>query len=167
MVVYLTTSRVRAQWLGRWEPYAALSIVAAIFLPVVVWDAAAKSARASWRSWVRAWLWASGLGIVVVALALAAHVRTGWLRPLAPELFTRGDPTRDLLSWSPVVEQLRSWGFPRPGVLVATARWDDAAKLALALGPATEVMCVGQDPRGSAFCVGSRLRAPLPVLQGR
>ena len=101
--------------------------------------------------WVTRWLWGCGLGIVLVALVLAAHARTGWLRLVAPVLLSRGDPTDDLMGWGPVADQLRAWGFPKTGALIAAARWDDAAKLALAMGPATEVTCVGQDPRGFGF----------------
>jgi hypothetical protein len=101
-----------------------------------------------WRRWVVGWLWGCGLGMGIVAVALATHAHTGWLRELAPGALSRGDPTHDLLDWGPVADQLRLWGYPKEGSVIATARWDDAAKLALVLGPATEVLCVGQDPRG-------------------
>ena len=109
--------------------------------------------RAGRRSpkWVTRWLWGCGLGIVLVTLVLAAHARTGWLRQAAPAFLSRGDPTDDLMDWSPVADQLRAWDLPKTGELIAAARWDDAAKLALAMGPATEVACVGQDPRGFGF----------------
>ena len=97
------------------------------------------------------WLWGCGLGIVLVVLVLGAHARTGWLRLAAPVAFSRGDPTDDLMGWGPVADQLRAWGFPKTGSLIAAARWDDAAKLAFAMGPATEVTCVGRDPRGFGF----------------
>jgi hypothetical protein len=144
VVVFTLVAALGSRGLPHWEEPG-------YFMLFPLLGHAVESASDAWRIWVKLWLWASGLGFVIVTLALGAHVQTGWLRSLAPALFARGDPTRDLLSWSPVVQQLRSWGFPKPGFLVATARWDDAAKLALALGPATEVVCVGQDPRGFAF----------------
>ena len=58
-----------------------------------------------------------------------------------------------------MADQLRASGFPKAGSLIAAARWDDAAKLALAMGPATDVTCVGQDPRGFAFTLDPRSTA--------
>jgi hypothetical protein len=117
--------------------------------------------RASKRAarWARRWLWASAVMFVLVVVALASHARSGWLRSAAPALFMRGDPTDDLLDWAMVAQQLRAWGFPRPGALIAAARWDDAAKMALAMGPEVAVGCVGEDARG--FAAGSK---PADIL---
>jgi len=103
------------------------------------------------RKWVATWLWGCGAGFAAVVVLLAAHARTGWLRSAAPALFARGDPTDDLSDWTPVARQIGEWGYPDGDVLVASGRWDDAAKLAWAMGPSVDVTCVGEDARGFAF----------------
>jgi len=103
------------------------------------------------RGWTGTWLGGSAAGFLAVVVVLAAHARTGWLRSASPALFARGDPTDDLLDWTPVARQIGEWGYPTPDVLVASGRWDDAAKLAWATGPSVDVTCVGEDARGFAF----------------
>jgi hypothetical protein len=100
---------------------------------------------------VRRWLWGSGAGLAVVLVVIVSQTRTGWIGRVAPELLEKGDPTDDLLQWTPVVDRLREWGYPRPGLAVAGATWADAAKLAYALGPTVRVTSVGGDPRGFEF----------------
>jgi Dolichyl-phosphate-mannose-protein mannosyltransferase len=97
---------------------------------------------------MRAWLVVCGIGFALVVLGLVAEVRNGWAQALMPRLRAEGDPTDDLLDWAPVARQLRAWGLPKPGMLVAGSRWDDAAKLAFAMGPDTPVTSVGEDSRG-------------------
>jgi 4-amino-4-deoxy-L-arabinose transferase-like glycosyltransferase len=99
----------------------------------------------------RRWLKASTAGLAVVLLALTTHVRSGWIGGVFPRLLGRGDPTLDLLQWTPVVERLREWGFPREGVEMAGVTWIDAARLGYALGPDVPVTSIGSDPRGFAY----------------
>jgi 4-amino-4-deoxy-L-arabinose transferase-like glycosyltransferase len=106
-------------------------------------------------AWASRWLKASIVGFVVALAALGAHARTGWLAGPLPVLREEGDPTADMVDWSPLVPRLRAWGWPRPGLHVAGVRWDDAAKLAYALGPREQVWCVGPDPRGFHFVAGA------------
>ena len=103
------------------------------------------------RRWVATWLWGCAVGFAAVVVVLAAHARTGWLRTASPALFARGDPTDDLSDWTPVARQIGDWGYPDGDALVASGRWDDAAKLAWAMGPSVDVTCVGEDARGFAF----------------
>jgi 4-amino-4-deoxy-L-arabinose transferase-like glycosyltransferase len=100
------------------------------------------------RTWTQVWLTACGVAFVLVVVGLVAHVENGWAQSLAPDLLAKGDPTDDLLDWGPVAGQLGVWGFPKPGMLLAGSRWDDAAKLAHAMGPDTPVTSVGEDSRG-------------------
>ncbi len=101
--------------------------------------------------WVRRWLAGSVAGLGVALLLVVSQVRSGWISQAAPWLLTRGDPTDDLIPWQPVARQIRAWGYPRRGVVVAGAIWADAAKLAYALGPGIPVTSVGGDPRGFEF----------------
>ncbi|MBX5453502.1 MAG: glycosyltransferase family 39 protein [Acidobacteriia bacterium] len=95
------------------------------------------------RVWVRAWL---GLSLGVWALGLAAalsDLRWNWL-----EKFTHGkDPVVEVLDWTPLRDELASRGLlAKPGVFAAL-RWQDAGKLAYALGSDVPVVCLGNDPR--------------------
>jgi len=120
------------------------------FLVPLLGDAVARRIRRGER-WTARWLWGSVVASVLLLVALAGQDRTGWLGRLAPRLFARGDPTQDLISWDPVAVQLRAWGQPAGGVVVAGSRWGEAGKLAYALGSAVEVTSVGEDPRGFRF----------------
>jgi hypothetical protein len=117
-------------------------------MPLLAVAAMQASARAA--PWVDRWLWASCVAFGLVVLGLVSHARTGWLRSVAPRLSSWADPTDDLLDWSPVARQLKAMGLPGPKAIVAAARWDDAAKMAVAMGPEAEVGCVGEDARGFA-----------------
>lgn len=108
------------------------------------------------------WLAGCVAGFFLVLAGFLAHLQTGWIARAAPEVLSRGDPTDDLLDWAPVAEQLQAWRLPAPGAVLATARWDDAAKLAYAMGAShgaalpgtrakTGVSCVGEDARGFAY----------------
>lgn len=108
------------------------------------------------------WLAGCVAGFLLVLGGFLAHLRTGWIARASPQVVSRGDPTDDLLDWTPVAEQLRAWSLPAPGSVLATARWDDAAKLAYAMGAShgaagsgaratTAVTCVGEDARGFAY----------------
>jgi 4-amino-4-deoxy-L-arabinose transferase-like glycosyltransferase len=103
------------------------------------------------RARTLAWLWACGIGFALVVAGLVGHVQDGWGQMLAPDLLAKGDPTDDLLDWTPVARQLAAWGLPKPGMLLAGSRWDDSAKLAHAMGPDVPVTCVGEDSRGFAY----------------
>ncbi len=120
-----------------------------ILLPLL--GGAALEGEGRLRRWGRTWLWGCGLGFAAVVVVLAAHARSGWLRSVSPALFARGDPTDDLFDWTPVARQIGAWGYPKGDVLVASGRWDDAARLAWAVGPSVDVTCVGEDARGFAF----------------
>jgi 4-amino-4-deoxy-L-arabinose transferase-like glycosyltransferase len=120
---------------------------------------AQASARQATR--VRAWLLCAVVGLALVVAVLVAQVRWGVVDRVSPQLLSRGDPTADVLQWDPVVAQLRAWGYPREGVVIAGATWADAGKLAYALGPEVPVTSVGPDPRGFA------LLQPQESLAGR
>ncbi len=95
------------------------------------------------RLWVRAWLGLS-LGVWVLGLlAAVSDLRWNWL-----EKFTHGsDPMLEILDWTPLRTELAERGLlARPGVFAAL-RWQDAGKLAYALGPGVPVVCLGNDPR--------------------
>ncbi len=144
ILVFTVLTALGSRGLPHWEAPGYF-----ILLPLLGASAARASGGAA--RWFARWLWASVVLFVLVVGGLALHARTGWLRSAVPALLARGDPTDDLLDWSPVARQLRRWGFPRADALIAAARWDDAAKMALAMGSGVEVACVGEDARGFAI----------------
>ena len=152
ILVFTLVAALGSRGLPHWE-------APGYFLLLPLLGEAVEWASRESPEWMARWLWGCGLGIVLVALVLGTHARRGWLRSVAPIFLSRGDPTDDLMGWGPVADQLRASGFPKAGSLIAAARWDDAAKLALAMGPATDVTCVGQDPRGFAFTLDPRSTA--------
>lgn len=123
-----------------------------MLLPLLGASIAARLERGDRRT--RQWLWASSAGLLVVLLLMVTHVSTGWLARAVPGLFSKGDPTRDLLQWTQLPPRLREWGYPKPGLAIAAASWSDVAKAAYALGPEIPVSCVGTDPRGFRYQAG-------------
>lgn len=101
--------------------------------------------------WVRTWLRGSAVAFVMVLAIFVTQARTGWIGRTFPMLLERGDPTVDLISWKPLVGQLRRWGYPKPELAVCGATWVDAAKLGYALGPDVPIGSIGGDPRGFEF----------------
>ena len=76
---------------------------------------------------------------------------TGWLTRLAPIQRGVADPTLEALDWRGLRE---APAFnPRPAFVVS-AKWSDAGKIALALGPDVPVFVISGDPRGWAFVKG-------------
>jgi 4-amino-4-deoxy-L-arabinose transferase-like glycosyltransferase len=120
-----------------------------MLLPALGAGVASRLARGDRAT--RLWLAGSLLATPLLLLVLLVQVRTGFVEALFPRLAFRGDPTDDLVPWAELLPKLASWGFPRPGVVVAGVSWADAAKLAHALGPEVPVTCVGADARGFRY----------------
>ena len=62
--------------------------------------------------------------------------------------------TRRSRRWTGANSAMRLRCDPRPAFVLA-AKWSDAGKIALALGPETPVFVISDDPRGWAFVAGS------------
>jgi hypothetical protein len=118
------------------------------FMLLPLLGAAAAARLDGGERWARRWLWGSCVGLAAVVAAIGAQLSTGWMGAVVPALVEKGDPTDDLLQWKPVAVQLREWGYPREGVVLAGTIWSDAGKLAYALGSEVPVASVGEDPRG-------------------
>jgi hypothetical protein len=91
---------------------------------------------------------------VVITAAAALQANTGLLRAGGPGPLARippeADPTRDLVGWDQVADELRRLGLlDRPGTFVFTGHWHVSGQLAQAIGPGTPVLCYNEgDARG-------------------
>jgi MYXO-CTERM domain-containing protein len=100
---------------------------------------------------LRRWAFASSGLLAAIAAVAVVETSTGWplrLLPLRPGV---ADPTLEAFDWralrdAPALK-------PAPAFVIAT-KWADAGKIALALGPATPVFVISNDPRGWAFVHG-------------
>jgi Dolichyl-phosphate-mannose-protein mannosyltransferase len=99
---------------------------------------------------LRRWAVASAGLLAVVVAVVSVDAATGWpLRLLA--LRPGADPTLEAFDWA----GLRDAPAFRPTpAFVLAAKWSDAGKIALALGPDVPVFVVSGDPRGWAFVEG-------------
>jgi 4-amino-4-deoxy-L-arabinose transferase-like glycosyltransferase len=88
-------------------------------------------------------------GIAALAILQAA---TGW--PLGPTNVRSGlaDPTLEAFDWRALRDAPI---FRSPPTFVVAAKWSDAGKIALALGPKMPVVVLSADPRGWAFVYDS------------
>jgi 4-amino-4-deoxy-L-arabinose transferase-like glycosyltransferase len=92
------------------------------------------------------------LSAALLALLTAGAVveaRTGWLWRLLPAGTT--DPTLEAFDWTGLREAPL---LQPPPAFVISTRWQEAGKIALALGPNVPVFVVSNDPRGWAFVKG-------------
>ena len=82
----------------------------------------------------------------------SCRASTGWLTRLAPIQRGVADPTLEALDW----RGLRDGAFvqSKAGLRSVDAKWSDAGKIALALGPDIPVFVISGDPRGWAFVRG-------------
>ena len=97
---------------------------------------------------LRRWAFISSGVLVTVAAVAALQSSTGWLTRLAPIQFGVADPTLEALDWRGLRD---APAFnPRPAFVVS-AKWSDAGKIAVALGPDIPVFVISGDPRGWAF----------------
>ena len=90
--------------------------------------------------------WAAGTALFLALLlaALASDARWNWLGRLHPG----ADPLIEAVDWDSVRSELAGRGLLAPdGPVIAALRWQDAGKLAYALGPGERVVCLGADPR--------------------
>ena len=96
--------------------------------------------------------------LAALTASAAVEARTGWLWRLLPAGTT--DPTLEVLDWSGLAKAPLLQ--PSPPFVIST-RWQDAGKIALALGPSVPIVVVSNDPRGWALMKG---RAELAGRDG-
>ena len=87
--------------------------------------------------------------LAAMILAAVAEARTGWLAPFLPA--GAPDPTLEAFDWGGLRE---APALTPPPAFVVSTRWNEAGKIALALGPQVPVHVISYDPRGWAFVSG-------------
>ncbi len=114
---------------------------------------------------LRRWALASAGLLAAVAALVSVQAATGWPLRLLPLRAGATDPTLEAFGWG----GLRDAPAMRPPpAFVLAAKWSDAGKIALALGPKVPVFVVSGDPRGWAFVAdGGDLRGRDGVLAAR
>ena len=100
---------------------------------------------------LRRWAFISSGTLAAVAVVPVLQSLTGWLTPLAPIQWGVADPTLEALDWRGL---RKAPAFNPSPAFVVSAKWSDAGKIALALGPDIPVFVISGDPRGWAFVRG-------------
>jgi hypothetical protein len=100
---------------------------------------------------LRRWAFISSGTLAAVAAVVVLQSWTGWLMPLAAVQRGVADPTLEALDWRGLRE---APAFNPSPAFVISAKWSDAGKIALALGPDIPVFAISGDPRGWAFVRG-------------
>ncbi len=124
-----------------------------LILPLVGDAAARYEARGPReRARLHRWLTAAAVAFVCLAAFAASDVATGWVARLAPQWFTRGDPSLEAYDWSGIRPELAGRGLLSDTTqVVAATRWIEAAKIGYAMGPGVPVLCLSDDPRHFAY----------------
>jgi hypothetical protein len=114
---------------------------------------------------LRRWAFASAGLLAAVVATVSVEARTGWPLRLLAHRPGAADPTLEAFDW----RGLRDAPALRPApAFVLAAKWLDAGKIALALGPEIPVFVISDDPRGWAFVSdGDGLRGQDGVLIAR
>jgi len=92
------------------------------------------------------WLRWSVWGFLALVTILATQTANGWMERLAPTLFTKGDPTTDLISWRELRPTLDARNMLAHGEFLAAPSWIQAGESALGVGPDVPVVCLCADP---------------------
>ncbi|HKD54646.1 MAG TPA: glycosyltransferase family 39 protein [Steroidobacteraceae bacterium] len=96
---------------------------------------------------LRRWSVASTAAVMVFAVLIIAHARTGFGRVLAPRLFASGDPTLQVFDWSQLPPALESRGLLQTGTFLITSNWIYAGKIDHALHDAVPIVIFGDNPK--------------------
>jgi 4-amino-4-deoxy-L-arabinose transferase-like glycosyltransferase len=96
---------------------------------------------------LRRWSAASAAAVLVFAILIVAHARTGFGRMLTPHLLAGGDPTLQVFDWSQLPPQLESRGLLRTGTFLITTDWTYAGKIDHALHDAVPIVIFGGNPK--------------------
>ncbi len=97
------------------------------------------------------WATASAGLLAAVVVLVSVQASTGWPLRLLPLRAGVTDPTLEAFQWSALLD---APALRPPPAFVLAAKWSDAGKISLALGPAAPVFVVSDDPRGWAFAGG-------------
>ena len=109
--------------------------------------------RATSSGALRRWALISCGTLAAVAAVVVVQASTGWPRRSLPLPQSVADPTLEAFDWGALRNAPTLQKNP---AFVLSTRWSDAGKIALALGPATPVFVLSNDPRGWAFVEGGR-----------
>ena len=96
---------------------------------------------------VRAWLVGTAAFVVLGVVLVATEVRLDWPVALAARFPLGRDPVLQLTDWRAVRSELAARHLlGRPGLVIGTVRWNDAAKIGYALGSRPPVVVLGPRP---------------------
>ncbi|MDR3512846.1 MAG: glycosyltransferase family 39 protein [Caulobacteraceae bacterium] len=110
------------------------------------------AAAAETRAWPRIWAGASAAALVLLGGLFTWDASSGWIGASLTSLGSRSDPTLETLAWTQVREALGARGLLRGEASpVAALRWNDAGKLAIALGGLAPVTVLSPDAREFAY----------------
>lgn len=112
------------------------------------------------RPFVRRTIAATATLTLLAAAIVAAQIRLDLLGPFMPAK----DPTAEGLDWTSLRDDLSSRGLLPPGVVVGVPNWRDAGKIARALGPGVETICLNEDCRNFGFASPAKNRAGATIL---
>jgi hypothetical protein len=112
--------------------------------------------KAAQQRGIRTWLKTSITLYLLILLILGSHTATGWLEPIIPQAFAKGDPTWEALDWRSLPTGLAKQELLDPfqkstGNFIVASHWIDAGKIGYALGNDYAVLCLDDSPHHFAF----------------
>ncbi len=107
---------------------------------------------AHWPRAVRGTLVGTAAALLLALTVLTTELHWNWL-PLEGRFAAGADPEQQVIDWTSLPHDLAARGLLPPGVVVATPGWQDAGKVAYALGPGVTVLCLNLDARQFGYGV--------------
>jgi 4-amino-4-deoxy-L-arabinose transferase-like glycosyltransferase len=108
--------------------------------------------RAARQAWPRRWAIASAVLFAAMLLIVVGHSVTGAGRLFLPAAFRFGDPTLEVVEWTPLRVELQSRGYlDRKDMFVIVPHWIDAGRIDQALGGALPVVVFGDTSEPKNF----------------
>jgi hypothetical protein len=95
--------------------------------------------------------------MALAVVTLGTQAATGWMRFVMPAALTTKvevtvNPTRELLSWAELRQELAARGFlDKPHLFAVAPQWHQAGKVDVQIGDRLPVVCLCSDPRNIAY----------------
>ena len=107
------------------------------------------------RRWPIIWARVSAILLGMLWTVLASDAATGWVGRAWPATFTKGDPTLESVEWTPLARRVSHLAVLRqPRAFVVAMKWNEAGRIAPAVGEHTPVVVFSDDPRGLGYARG-------------
>ena len=126
------------------------SMPAWLFVMPLLGDRLARAAAI--RRWPRRWVMLASGALLSLWGLLLIEASTGALGRLWPTTFPKGDPSVELVEWTPIVKALQALPeYHDRNAFIVSPKWMEAGKIGQATSGEHPIVVASADPRGFAY----------------